>query len=71
MKEKGLIDKSNITDLVQNSNLKKKVLILAKKEELKADQGKVKAFDSSYFCSKSNFEVILIMQKLFNVLENL
>ena len=56
IKEKGLVDKSNISDLAKNSNLKKKVPILAKKEELKADQDKVKAFDSSYFCSKSNFE---------------
>ena len=43
-------------DLVKNSDLKKKVPILAKKEELKADKVKDKAFDSSYFCSKSNFE---------------
>ena len=59
IKEKRSFDKSNISNLVKNSDLKMKLTTLARKAELKSDQHKIvklQAFTSSYFCSKSHFE---------------
>ena len=59
IKEKGLVDKSNVCNLTKNSDLNTKLAALAKRAELKEDQDKVlklQAFDSSYFHGKSHFE---------------
>ena len=54
--EKGLVDKSNISDLVKNSDLNTKLVTLATKAELKTKQEKIlklQAFDSSCFLVKA------------------
>ena len=59
IKEKQLVDKSDITGFINNSDLNKKVATLATNAELKKEQDKItklKGFDSSYFCGKSHFE---------------
>ena len=61
IREKGLVDKSNISGFRDNSDLDWKIAILSTKTESKAVQDKkkkkqVQAFDSSYFQGKSNFE---------------
>ena len=59
IKEKGFVDKFRISDIVKNSELNRKLAILATKAELKAEKGKtvkLHAIDSSYFCGKSHFE---------------
>ena len=48
IKQKGLVDKSDIAGFIDNSDLNKKVATLAAKAELKA-------FDSSYFHGKNPF----------------
>ena len=67
IKEKRLIDKSGIFDLVKNSDLKTKLATLATKAELKAMQDQIvelEAFNSSYFHDISHFEDDA-MQNLF------
>ena len=57
--EKGLVDKSSISNLKKNSDLNTKVATLATKAELKTEQDKIvkfQAFDSSCFHGKSHFE---------------
>ena len=49
----------NIIHLVKDFDLNKKVVTLATKAELKAEQDKIinlEALDSSYFCGKCHFE---------------
>ena len=57
--QKGLLDKSAIAEFINNADLDKKVVTLATKSELKAEQEKMiklQEFDSSYFGGKSHFE---------------
>ena len=57
--KKEIVDKSAIAGLINNAVLTKKAATLATKTELKTEQTKTvkfQVFDSSYFCSKSNFE---------------
>ena len=59
MKEKRLVDKSDISGFINDCDLDKKIAILATKTELKKEQDKIiklQAFDSSYFSGKSHFE---------------
>ena len=59
IKQKGLVNKSDIAVFIDNSDLNKKVATLATKTELKAEQDKLtklQAFDSTYFRGKSHFE---------------
>ena len=62
----GLVDKSDIFSLIDNSDLDKKIATSAKKAELKSEQRKttkLQAFDSSYFHTKSHFDDYKGMQK--------
>ena len=59
IKEKVLANKSNISNLVKNSDLNTKLTALATKAELKVEQDKImklQAFDSNCFRGKSYFE---------------
>ena len=59
IKQKGLVNKSDIAVFIDNSDLNKKVATLATKTELKVEQDKLtklQAFDSSHFRGKSHFE---------------
>ena len=59
IKEKKLVNESYITGFINSSDLDQKITTLKTKAELKAEQDKIvklQAFDSSYFCGKSNFE---------------
>ena len=59
IKEKELLNKYNICNIVKSPDLNTKLVTLAIKTELKADQYNIvkrKALDSNYFCSKSHFE---------------
>ena len=59
IKEKGSVNKSDITHLIQNSDLNTKLTTLATKAELKTQQDKIvklQIFDSTYFRDKSYFE---------------
>ena len=56
---KILVDKSAISEFINNSDLDRKLATLATKAELKDEQDKIikfQAFDSSYFRGKSHFE---------------
>ena len=58
IKQKELVNKSNISNLVKNSDLNTKLAKLATKAELKAKQDKIvklQAFDSSNFHDKNFF----------------
>ena len=59
MKEKRLLDKSDISRFINDCDLDKKIALSATKTELKKEQDKIiklQAFDSSYFSGKSHFE---------------
>ena len=59
IKEKGLVDKSDISGVIDNSDLDKKVATQATKAKLKAEQDKimkVQVFHSSYICGKNHFK---------------
>ena len=59
IKEKRLLSKSHISNLVKNSDLNMKLATLATKAELKAEQDKfvkLQVFDSNYFFDKSHYE---------------
>ena len=59
IKQKELVSKSDISDLVQNADLDYEIATLASKVELKTAQDKItqlQACDSSYFLGKSYFE---------------
>ena len=59
IKQKKVIDKSNIADFINNADLHKKKSNISDKTELKAEQDKImklQAFDSNYFRGKTPFE---------------
>ena len=59
IKEKGLVNKSDIAGCINNADLNKKVTTLATKAKLQTKQDKIiklKTFDSSCFHGKSHFE---------------
>ena len=59
IKEKELVDKSDISNLVKIFDLNTKIVAIALKAELKADKDKtvkLQAFDSSYFYIKIPLE---------------
>ena len=74
----GLVDKSDIFSLIDNSDLDKKIATSATKAELKSEQRKttkLQAFDSSYF-RLSHFDdydrmqnclVFQLVHKYFNI----
>ena len=69
-KEKGLIDKSSISNFVKNADWNTKLATVATKGELKAEQGqilKLQAFNSSYFSGKSHFEDEIQNYLLFQI----
>ena len=58
IKQKELVNKSNIFNFVKNSDLNTKLTTLTTNAESKAEQDKsvkLEAFDSSYFCRKNFF----------------
>ena len=58
IKQKELINKSDIFRFINASDLNKKIEILAKKAELKAEQDKIvklETYDLSYFLGKNVF----------------
>ena len=60
IKEKGLVDKSDISEFIGNSALDKKIVTLATKAELKSEQDKIvklEELDSGYFCGNTHFEI--------------
>ena len=67
IKEKDLVDKSDISGFIDNSDLDKKIVKLATKAELKSEQAKIvkfKAFDSSYF-EDDGTQNYLVFQPIF------
>ena len=63
-KEKGFIEKSNISNLIKNSDLNTKLATVAIKAELKAKQNKIvklQTRDLSYFLGKI-FLVMIIFK---------
>ena len=76
IKEKGLVDKSDISNLVKIFDLNTKFATLTAKAELKSEQDKIvkfEAFDSSYYCGKfiswiSKY-VCLSTKQTYNTLE--
>ena len=53
IKEKKLVDQSDISNLIKNSDLNTKLATLATKSQLKAEQDKIvklQTFKSNYFC---------------------
>ena len=59
IKEKGLVDKSDISEFIDNSDFDKKMVILVAKAELKSEEDKItklQTFELSCFRGKSNFE---------------
>ena len=62
MKQKELVDKYDIPNLIKNSDLNTKLVTLATKPELKAEKdknSKLQVIDSSYFHGK-NFLVMML-----------
>ena len=60
-KTKGLVDKSDISNLVKYFVLNTKLAILASKAELKAEQDKIvklQVFDSSFFRGKIHLKIM-------------
>ena len=65
IKQSKLVKKSDTSNLVKNSDLNIKLMTLATKAELKAEQDKkfkLKAFDSSYFYGK--LLVMMVFKKI-------
>ena len=59
IKEKGLVDKSDISEFIDNSDFDKKMVILVAKAELKSEEDKItklQTFELSCFRGESNFE---------------
>ena len=77
IKQKNLVNKSNISILVKKSILNTKLTALATKTELKAVEDKIlklQAFDSSYFRVKKSvgndgLQNMFVYQPIFNMLE--
>ena len=66
--EKGFIEKSNISNLIKNSDLNTKLATLATKAELKAKQDKIvklQTRDLSYFLGKIFLVMIIFKIWLF------
>ena len=63
-KKKKLVNKSNVSDLVKNSDLNTKLATLGTKAELKAEQDKIvklQIHSLSYFLGK-NFYVMMVFR---------
>ena len=58
MKEKELVNKSDISGVINNSDLDEKIAILVTKAELKTKQDKIgkNKHDSSFFIGQSYFD---------------
>ena len=59
IRKKELVDKSDVSRFIDNSDLDKKVVTLATNAELKADQDKIvklQEFSVIYYSAKSDFE---------------
>ena len=72
IKQKELVSKSDISNLVKISDLNTKLPTLATKADLKAEQDKIvqlQAFDSSIFHVKNVFGDMFTYQPTFNTLE--
>ena len=73
IKERELVDKSDISEFTDNSDSDKKIATITTNPELKAEQDKIvklQAFDSSFFRVKSDFEDggaqnYLVFQQIF------
>ena len=56
IKEKRLLGKSNVSNLVRSSDLNTKLATLVTKSKIKIEKDKImklQAFDLSYFCGKA------------------
>ena len=77
IKQKELVNKSNICNLVKNSDLNTTLATLPTKEELKVEQDKIaklQAFDSSHFHGKNffgndGFQDMFVYQPILNTLK--
>ena len=68
IKQKELVNKSDISNLVKDSDLNQKLAILETKAELKAEQNKIaklKTHDWSYSLGKSFLVIIVFRTRLF------
>ena len=75
IKQKGLVDKSAVAGFINNIDLNKKVVALAKKPELKAVKDKIvklEIHDLNYFLAKKFLMMVprmFVYQPTFNTLE--
>ena len=75
IKQKGLVDKSAVAGFINNTDLNKKVVALAKKPELKAVKDKIvklEIHDLNYFLAKNFLMMVprmFVYQPTFNTLE--
>ena len=77
IKQKGLVDKSAISGFINNADLNKKVVTLAAKAELNAEEDKViklKTYDLIHFLGKiffgdDGFQNMFVYQPTFNPLD--
>ena len=75
IKQKGLVDKSAVAGFINNTDLNKKVVALAKKPELKAVKDKIvklEIHDLNYFLAKNFLMMVprmFVYQPTFNMLE--
>ena len=75
IKQKGLVDKSAVAGFINNTDLNKKVVALAKKPELKAVNDKIvklEIHDLNYFLAKNFLMMVprmFVYQPTFNTLE--
>ena len=77
IKEKGLLNKSNISNLIKNFDLNKKLATSATKAELKAEQDKIvkmQTHDLSYFpetkvFGDDDFQKMFVYQPTFSMLK--
>ena len=77
IKQKELVNKSDISNLLKSYDLDTKLATLAAKVELNPEEGKIvklKIFDSSYFCNKIFFgdddlQNMFVYQSTFNMLD--
>ena len=64
---KELLNKSDISNLIKNSDLNTKLKTLTAKADLKAEQDEIKelqVFDSSYFHGKTFFFLVMMVFKI-------
>ena len=75
IKQKGLVDKSAVAGFINNTDLNKNVVALAKKPELKAVNDKIvklEIHDLNYFLAKNFLMMVprmFVYQPTFNTLE--